>query len=258
MERVSVLAIAGLIVGAGIAGSALTGDDRPSAGGSTSGALGKPGPEIVRVAGKVGSLCTGVGIAGDRVLTAKHCVSGLHAEALVGEQSNAVHSGCVLAEHADLDLALVAIGGTLSNTVPLKAGVAFPTDKKAIQISGFSDWSGWSGSSLVSGVGNTTFGVDSTTGDTSSLPCDGDSGGPAYFNGELVGIASKLAPPSFDCKKSAAQYTYVGDASGWVTPYKNDSSCDEVIRVLQVKLDMEKSGPHLDLFRMIRPPGPRP
>lgn len=254
MGRASVLAIASLILGSGLAALVLPAVDPGRSEGSAAVALGKPGPEIVRVAGKIGSLCTGVGITSDRVLTAKHCVDGPQSGVLIGAQSLAVHPGCVLAEHADRDLALIAIGGTLSNTFPLSAGVApLPTDKKEVQISGFSDWYGWSGTSLVSGVGTTTFGVDSTSGDTASLPCSGDSGGPAYFDGELVGIASKLKA-TFDCANDIAEYTYVGDLSAWVMPYTNDNSCEKEITGQRDKLVTEQGGLHKDLLRMIRPP----
>ncbi|MGE0864330.1 MAG: trypsin-like serine protease [Vicinamibacterales bacterium] len=194
--------------------------------------------DVVRVADS--KLCSGVAVGTHRVLTAKHCAGSRHAEAWVGLTSTGeVIGGCVLAVNADHDLALIATADALPTSVSVASAAASDVTG-SILLAGVSQGSnGWQGYSDVKGASGDTFTVDASSGLMASLPCKADSGGPAYLSGNVVGIASRLDGEDFDCATNAAEFVFVGDKSGWVSGYDNDSSCYATAQRVKTRLTSE-------------------
>jgi hypothetical protein len=187
-------------------------------------APGPAGPEVIFLAGKGGANCTAVWIASNRVLTAGHCV-GARGDSVFWKANGTLQGGCVLARHGSKDLALIASVSPAPAAIPLvTAGLPSGT----IQIAGFSIGAGWQGDTVVQSASTSVIRVDSATAPTADLPCFGDSGGPAYAAGKLVGIGHRIVSP-FSCSTDAAEYTFVGNESGWVKGFSEDSGCRKTL-----------------------------
>jgi hypothetical protein len=213
--------------------------------------------DVIRVVtAKNAKLCSGVAVGTHRVLTAKHCADGLLGEAWVGLTSTGeVGGACVLAVNADHDLALIATTDPLFTSVSI-ASVAASNVTGSILLAGVSQGSnGWRGYADVKSPPGDTFTVDASSGLMASLPCKADSGGPAYLSGSVVGIASRLDGASFDCTTNAAEFVFVGNKSGWVSGYNNDSSCDATARRVKNRLTSEGfTDKDRNALQLIRPP----
>jgi len=210
--------------------------------------------DVVRVADS--KLCSGVAVGTHRVLTAKHCAGSRHAEAAVGLTTTGEAIGaCVLAVHADHDLALIATADALPTWVSVASAAASDVTG-SILLAGVSQGSnGWRGYSDVQSAPGDTFTVDASSGLMASLPCKADSGGPAYLRGSVVGIASRLDGAKFDCTTNAAEFVFVGDKSGWVSSYDNDSSCYAIAQRVKNRLTSKKfTEKDRKALQLIRPP----
>lgn len=194
------------------------------------GAQGPAGAEVIFFAGKGGQNCTAVWIAADRILTAGHCV-GSRGDSIFWKANGSLEGGCVLARHSSKDVALIATAAVAPATVPL-APAGVPATKATIQIAGFSTGASWQGDTVVQASSTSIITVNSSIAPTADLPCYGDSGGPAYSSGQLVGIGHKIVSP-FSCSTDAAEYTFVGNESTWVKGYAADSGCRNTLE--QVK-----------------------
>lgn len=189
------------------------------------GAPGSAGPEVIFLAGKGGANCSAVWIDTHRVLTAGHCV-GPRGDSVFWKSNGVVEGGCVLGSHSSKDLALIESGSAAPSYVPLvPAGIP---GTGTIQIAGFSIGASWQGDTDVLAANTSVISVDSSMAPTADLPCYGDSGGPAYSSGRLVGIGHRIVSP-FNCSTDSAEYTFVGNESGWVKGFSDDTGCRKTL-----------------------------
>jgi hypothetical protein len=180
-------------------------------------------PGLMNVMGN--GQCSGVQIAPSVVLTARHCVGGLNSGATVAAAGGRNVGGRVSGVHEELDVALLCTAST--GALPARMRSSGPGAGADVTIAGHSTGP-WSDVRVTgSAPAGQTFLVQQTPRSTRrQLPCFADSGGPAYVNGQVVGVAHRLSPPGFVCGGPTA-YTDVTGLTGWITAGINGPTCQD-------------------------------
>ena len=185
-----------------------------------------PPASVMPLSSSSGNLCAGVKVSSRIVLTAGHCVGLLTTWVSMLDSSGTVVMGTVQAIHGMLDLALVCVPPMAAPVAALAASV--PAVNDPVQIGGFSGGK-WSGTTIVTAtdpVGH-AFVVDTLTpSPTAARPCPGDSGSPAFRNGQVVGIAKSTMNGA--CGEPATYQSTPGLGS-WIAQGDTALSCKKFI-----------------------------
>jgi hypothetical protein len=181
-----------------------------------------PGPSVVGVASE--GTCSGVQISQRFVLTSAHCVTPPKTKAILIGPSGAPISGNVTSKNPDNLLALICSLPTGSTPAPL--GSVVPSANAAVEIESRSPGlDKWRVTSSV--VSSTPSAIVISAIPAHKLPCNGDSGGPAYSGGTVVGIAETVPACG-----GPVTYTAVAPLGKWISGEmaKHDQDCTKWIR----------------------------
>ena len=185
-----------------------------------------PPASVMPLSSSSGNLCAGVKVSSRIVLTAGHCVGPLTTWLSMLDSSGTLVAGAVQAIHATLDLALVCVPPMAAPVAALAAAV--PAVNDPLQIGGFSGGK-WSGTTIVTATdpADHAFVVDTIPPSlTAARPCPGDSGSPAFSNGQIVGIAKSVTNGT--CGEPAT-YQSTRGLDSWIAQSDTAPSCKKFI-----------------------------
>jgi len=175
--------------------------------------------------------CSGARISKYAVVTAAHCVGDVdHNVTVTPLPSGTAVGGKVVAVHGTRDVAVLCAAPSLGYGAA-SMGAKKPTDQDDLDIAGSSTGSLWTDTRDIKSTSGHLFHLSgTTTGSYANLPCRGDSGGPAYLGGRLVGIATSLHWP-FTCGADV-DYTDLTEIKTWISQAAGNQVCDEFVKTL--------------------------
>lgn len=210
--------------------------------------------EVVQVA----SICSGVFVSPVSLLTARHCFAGV-GRTLISSPERAGYTGKLYPSGISGSLAMVCAAAPTERIARVSAVRKSSGD---VEIKGY----GWytdaiqspsrrKGYSVIESSTGTIFTVKVGGGATStshrSVPCSGDSGGPAYSLNLLVGIAEGY-PGTGSCGDPHT-YTSVTSAEVDALLASTKSDCLEWVSQRTKKGPLTDEGPLADKFLMAKP-----
>lgn len=174
--------------------------------------------------------CCGVIVSSTHVLTSHHQLLGA-TQGFVDDGTARLLFPCqVVDTNPAADLAVVAVASPRPSWAPQRfGGGAAPPFGGAVDLTGFSagDWSA-TATCLAPATGHGVFVVDCQARGSRSVPCHGDSGGPAWSGHtsdptraaepSVVGICSEPVRHTPGCNGAQMRYAFIDDErAAWIT-----------------------------------------